>query len=171
MNLVDIINDCISEFFINEDMRYDLAGFGYDDEIIDLDYAYHVSPASSENSIYQEGIKPNKSSPNEPNVVYLSADIFGVLKIAKLLNASKNIKNEDWIIYRLDTKDIPLYKDPHSVGERGVYTYDTINPNRIQNKTIIDSEILRTQKNWGLFWNWFKWNKPKPNFVKRFTEI
>lgn len=167
VNIINIINDTIFKFLI-ENFRYNLAGFGHDEKKIALDKAYHVTPINNASLIEREGLIPHKPKSDEPNAVFLSSDIFGALRLAYQLNKSKGLKNIDWVIYEFNTDGITLYKDPYSVSETGVYSYEPIKPNRIQNKIIIDSEIIKTQKNWKLFWDWFMWDKPKPDFVQKF---
>ena len=63
-----------------------------------------------------------------------------------------------------------LYKDPYSVKESGVYTYDNISKELISIETIVDADIVRNQNNWKSFWNWWFWStNEKPSFIKKFN--
>jgi hypothetical protein len=76
----------------------------------------------------------------------------------------------DWVILKVNTKDIQLYRDPASVNEDGVYTLESIPPENIMVYHTIDYDIIRSNKNWSDFWNWWFWERTdiKPDFVKKF---
>ncbi len=154
--------------FLIEDIRYNMAGFKHDEKTVNLNIAYHITSAQNLNSIQTKGLLPNKVNINEPNAVFMTESIYGAIILTRTLFKNKKIK-DDYVLLQINTKDLKLFKDPFSIKESGVYTYDDIPPNKIKIISIIDYDIFKNNYNWIKFWNWWFWNKqPKPDFIKKF---
>lgn len=152
-----------------DDLRYKLAGFKHDEKSIELNKCYHVTQLSKKDIILSEGLKPYKPNINEPSAVYLTPNVVGALSLAKLIYGEKRLK-EDYVLFEIDCKGLKLYKDPFSIRENGVYSLTAIEPKRIKLISIIDFDIIRNEKNWKEFRNWWYWKQsPKPTFVKKFN--
>jgi hypothetical protein len=163
MNIINIIKEEL------DDLRYRLAGYKHDEKFVSYAKVYHITPIQITNEILSNGIIKNKPSDQEPKAIYLTSDIHGAVLLTKRLSEAKKIKT-DWVILEINSTNLKLYKDPYSVKEAGIYTYDNIPKELIKVKTIIDSEILKNNNNWKLFWNWWFWGtEMKPDFVKKFT--
>ncbi len=151
------------ENFIN-DFGFKMAGFIHDEHIVSYSIVYHVTQLSNLNDILTNGLIPNKPSSDEPCAIYLTPDLYGAILMSKALR-----KKDDIIIFEICSSDIVLYKDPFSVKESGVYTKDIIEPSKITVKTIVDYDIIKNNRNWRFFWDWWFWGiKEKPDFVLKF---
>lgn len=156
-------------YFIKENnLSFKLAGFKHGEEKININKAYHTTPVSNLDEILKNGLLPNQPKEEEPNAIFLTLDLLGVIKLARQLKLSKNSK-DDFVILEVDCKGIDIYKDPFSVSESGVYTKEKIPPNKIKVKSIIDYDVVRSQKNFKKFMDWWFWDiSDKPYFVKNF---
>lgn len=163
----DFIRKLIREELDN--LQYKMAGYGHDEKIVRYNIVYHTTSSDNAKIILADGFNKNKPKIDEPEAIFLTPDIYGAVVLTKNLSKTKSIK-ADWIILKIDSKELTLYKDPYSVKESGVYTYDNIPKELISIETIIDTDIIRNQKNWKSFWNWWFWKiKEKPEFVKKFN--
>jgi hypothetical protein len=162
-NIVDIIKEEI------DDLRYQLAGYKHDEKLVSYNKVYHVTPIQIANEILLKGIIKNSPSSQEPEAIYLTSDIHGAVLLCKRLSEAKRIKT-DWVILKINSTNLKLYKDPYSIKEAGIYTYDNIPKELIKFETIVDGEILKNNNNWKLFWNWWFWGSgTKPDFIKKFA--
>lgn len=169
MELRKFIATTIREYLNEQDnLRYKMAGYGHDEKIVNYDKVYHTTSTENAKNILSNGLVVNKPNDDEPKAIFLTPDIYGAILLTNNLYKTKNIKT-DWVILEINSKDLTLYKDPYSVKESGVYTYDNIPKELISIKTIIDVDIVKNQNNWKIFWNWWFWNKgDKPKFIKKF---
>lgn len=163
----DFIRKLIREEIDN--LRYKMAGYDHDEKIVNYDIVYHTTSVENGKIILANGFIKNKPNTDEPEAIFLTPDIYGAILLTKNLSGSKNIKT-DWVILKINSKDLTLYKDPYSVKESGVYTHNNIPKELISIETIVDVDILINQNNWKSFWNWWFWNtNEKPSFVKSFN--
>ena len=163
MNIITIIKEEI------ENLRYALAGYGHDEKQKSHNETFHVTSIEKGNEILKVGFMKNKPSNQEPEAIYLTPDIYGAVLLSKSLSDEKRIKT-DWIILKINSRNLTLFKDPYSIKEHGVYTYDTIPKDLISIETIVDAMIIKNNKNWKQFMNWWLWKtNPKPEFVQKFT--
>jgi len=170
MELRKFIATTIREYLNEQDnLRYKMAGYEHDEKKVNYNKVYHTTSYENAKIILSNGLIANKPTNDEPNAIYLTPDIYGAVLLSKNLSKTKNIKI-DWIILEINSNNLDLYKDPYSVKESGVYTYDNIPKELISIKTIVDFDIIKNQNNWKMFWNWWFWNKgDKPEFVKKFV--
>jgi hypothetical protein len=155
--------------------------FPYGSKPIKLNSAYHVTPLNNVQEILKNGLITKSTERNwEPKAVYMSKSIVGSVDIARqLYNVKKNFLTghgvnqikTDWVILKIDTKNLEIFRDPSSVEEKGVYTLQSIPPENIMPFHIIDYDIIKNGLNWFEFWNWWyrKRTDKKPNFVKKFS--
>jgi hypothetical protein len=163
----DFIRKMIREELGN--LRYKMAGYGHDEKKVNYDIVYHTTSYDNAKIILANGFNKNKPSIDEPEAIFLTPDIYGAIILTKNLSKTKNLKT-DWVILKIHSKELTLYKDPYSVKESGVYTYDNIPKELISIETIIDADIVRNQNNWKSFWNWWFWStNEKPSFIKKFN--
>ena len=169
MELRKFIKTTIREYLNGQDnLRYKMAGYVHDEKIVNYDKIYHTTSTENMKNILSNGLVVNKPSDDEPKAIFLTPEIYGAILLTKNLYKTKNIKT-DWVILEINSNDLILYKDPYSVKESGVYTYDNIPKESISIKTIVDVDIVKNQNNWKIFWNWWFWNKgDKPEFIKKF---
>lgn len=152
-----------------DNLRYKMAGYRHDEKMVNYNIVYHTTSIENAKIILVNGFIKNKPNTDEPEAIFLTPDIYGAVILSKNLSKTKNIKT-DWVILEINSKDLMLYKDPYSVKESGVYTYDNIPKELISVKTIIDGDIVRNQNNWKMFWSWWFWNTgDKPIFIKKFN--
>lgn len=163
----DFIRKLIREELDN--LRYKMAGYGHDEKIVKYNTVYHTTSIENAKILFANGFIKNKPNTDEPEAIFLTPDIYGAILLSKNLSKTKNIKT-DWVILEINSKDLTLYKDPYSVKESGVYTYDSIPKELISIKTIVDSDIIKNKNNWKTFWNYWFWNiGDKPSFAKKFN--
>jgi hypothetical protein len=156
--------------------------FKYGSKPVKINTCFHVTPLKNVNDILKHGLTPQNPPTHrdwEPTAIYLSKSTKGATQIARqLFNHKRNLMigygvkeyKTDWVILKVNTKDIQLYRDPASVNEDGVYTLESIPPENIMVYHTIDYDIIRSNKNWSDFWNWWFWERTdiKPDFVKKF---
>lgn len=93
---------------------------------------YHVTNIERISKIKRNGLMPLyfKKSDYRPDRIYFALNLNDAenIKTKNITNDTLNNRNNQYIIYEVDTKniyDLVLYKDPRS---NGVYTYNHINP-------------------------------------------
>jgi hypothetical protein len=152
-----------------DNLRYKMAGYGHDEKEVKYNTVYHTTSFDNAKKILSYGFIKSRPSSDEPEAIFLTPDLYGAVLLTKNLSKVKGLKT-DWVILKIDSSNIILFKDPYSIKESGVYTYDGIPKELISVKTIIDKDIIKNQHNWKSFWNWWFWNKgEKPLFVKKFN--
>jgi hypothetical protein len=96
------------------------------------DYLHHVTNIENLSKIKKKGLMPNyfEKGDYRPDRIYFSLSLNDAEKVRRknILNNKLNNINNNYIIYKIETKNINnliLYKDPRS---NGVYTYNHVNP-------------------------------------------
>lgn len=158
--------------------------FPYGSKPIKLNFCYHVTPLKNVNDILKHGLKPQKPPTHrdwEPTAVFMSKSTDGATEIARqLFNYKRNMSighgvkeyKTDWVILKVKTKGIQLYRDPAAVNEEGVYSLVPIPPENISIYHTIDYDIIKSGSNWKQFRNWwsaYPESDVKPEFVKKFN--
>lgn len=147
-------------------------GFGHRDRPVVHNVAYHTTPATNLPSILAHGLLPAPPSRNEPCAVYLAPRLSESLLLARLLNAYRvvNIRASrgDYLILEVDVRGLPLYRDPRSVQENGVYHEGSVSADRIRLVGTLPRAVINSQDNWSTLWSWLTEHGDKPAYVDRF---
>lgn len=155
--------------------------FPYGTKPIKLSYTYHVTPLNNVDNILKYGLTPKKPPIHrdwEPTAIYMSKSPSGVIDLSRQLfyhkrqsligHGVKELKT-DWVILKINSKNLQMFRDPASVEEGGVYTLNPIPPENISFFHTIDYDIIKSDKNWKDFNNWFIKSGEKPKFIKKFN--
>jgi hypothetical protein len=110
----------------------------YTNDLIVPDKLYHVSPTINRNKILTNGLYPktNMRKENHPERIYFAYNyddcdkLIDNFKINDIINNKINTKYD---LYEINSKElnIIIHTDPNFF-DKGCYTYDNINPNKIK---------------------------------------